>query len=222
MRILLAEDERAMAEAVADILTFHQYTVDTALRGDEALGLLLAGGYDGAVLDIMMPGMDGLTVLRRAREQGVRTPVMFLTAKGEVEDKVAGFDAGADDYLPKPFAMAELLARVKALVRHGDGAQSLGVGRLRLDTARATLCCGARSEPLSRLEFKLMELLLRCPGRLFSAQELLEKVWGLDSDAEIGTVWVYISYLRKKLSALGEPAAIRSKRGVGYYLEAQP
>lgn len=221
MRILLAEDERAMAEAVADILTYHQYSVDTALRGDEALKMILAGGYDGVILDVMMPGMDGMQVLAEMRRQGVRTPVMFLTAKGEVEDKVAGFELGADDYLTKPFAMAELLARVKAMLRHGGNVESLGAGCLRLDTARAALCCGAQSQPLSRLEYKLMELFISNPGHIFSADALLSRVWGMDSDAEIGTVWVYISYLRKKLASLGAAATIRSKRGVGYYLEVE-
>lgn len=210
MRLLLAEDEKAMAEAVADILSYHQYHVDTALRGDDALQMVLAGGYDGVILDVMMPGLDGLQVLSRMRKQGLRTPVLLLTAKGEVEDKVAGFEMGADDYLVKPFAMAELLVR-----------ENLGAGCLRLDKTRAALCCGALSQPLSRLEYRLMELFISNPGRIYSADALLSRVWGMDSDAEIGTVWVYISYLRKKLASLGATAAIRSKRGVGYYLEVE-
>ena len=222
MRILLAEDERAMAEAVADILIYHQYDVDTALRGDDALRMALAGGYDGAILDIMMPGMDGLQVLSEMRRQGVRTPVLLLTAKGEVEDKVAGFELGADDYLVKPFAMAELLARVKALLRHGGAVENLGAGCLRLDTARAALCCGAQSQPLSRLEYKLMELFISNPGRIYSADALLSRVWGLDSEAEIGTVWVYISYLRKKLTALHANIQIKAMRNAGYTLEEIP
>lgn len=221
MRLLLAEDEKAMAEAVADILSYHQYHVDTALRGDDALQMVLAGGYDGVILDVMMPGLDGLQVLSRMRKQGLRTPVLLLTAKGEVEDKVAGFEMGADDYLVKPFAMAELLVRVKALLRHGGAEENLGAGCLRLDKTRAALCCGALSQPLSRLEYRLMELFISNPGRIYSADALLSRVWGMDSDAEIGTVWVYISYLRKKLASLGAAAAIRSKHGVGYYLEVE-
>lgn len=136
MRLLLAEDELAMAEAVADILTYHQYSVDTALRGDDALRMIQAGGYDGVILDVMMPGMDGLQVLARMRDHGMRTPVLLLTAKGEVEDKVKGFELGADDYLVKPFAMAELLVRVKALLRHGGAEGTLSAGCLRLDASR--------------------------------------------------------------------------------------
>ena len=219
MRLLLAEDELAMAEAVADILTYHQYSVDTALRGDDALRMIQAGGYDGVILDVMMPGMDGLQVLARMRDQGMRTPVLLLTAKGEVEDKVRGFELGADDYLVKPFAMAELLVRVKALLRHGGAEETLSAGCLRLDASRAPLCCGPSSQPLSKLEYKLMELFISNPGRIYSADDLLSRVWGMDSEAEIGTVWVYISYLRKKLASLGASAAIRSKRGVGYFLE---
>ena len=180
MRLLLAEDELAMAEAVADILTYHQYSVDTALRGDDALRMIQAGGYDGVILDVMMPGMDGLQVLARMRDQGMRTPVLLLTAKGEVEDKVKGFELGADDYLVKPFAMAELLVRVKALLRHGGAEGTLSAGCLRLDASRAALCCGPSSQPLSKLEYKLMELFISNPGRIYSADDLLSRVWGMD------------------------------------------
>ena len=204
MRILFAEDEVAMSEAVVDILTYHKYAVDAVYDGQEALDYARAQQYDGIILDIMMPRRSGLEVLSILRREGNTTPVLLLTAKSEVEDRIAGLDAGADDYLPKPFVMGELLARL---------------GNLALDQKRFTLYGPGGEFPLGKLEFRMMELFLRNPGMTFSADVLLERVWGLDSSAEVGTVWVYISYLRKKISALNANVGIRSKRSLGYSLE---
>lgn len=221
MRILLAEDEVAMSEAVVDILDYHHYAVDAVYNGADALDYARSQNYDGIILDIMMPRMDGIEVLRRLRSEGNRTPVLLLTAKGEVEDRIRGLDAGADDYLPKPFAMGELLARLRAMLRRRESyvpdVQELG--NVALDPARFELRCGGRVQSLSKLEYQIMELLMRNPGMTFSAETLLERVWGCDSDAGVGAVWVYISYLRKKLTALGAKVEIASRRGLGYTLE---
>lgn len=223
MRLLLAEDEIAMAEAVVDILSYHKYAVDAVADGEEALHYARSGSYDGIILDIMMPKRDGLSVLAALRREGVRTPVLLLTAKAEVEDRIAGLDAGADDYLPKPFNMGELLARVRAMLRRRESfiPDVLHQGSLELDQSRAELRCNGEVRELSRLEYQLMELFMRNPGITFSADALLERVWGGDSDAEVGSVWVYISYLRKKLASLGADVEIRSKRSLGYSLEVK-
>ncbi|MDY5220785.1 MAG: response regulator transcription factor [Eubacteriales bacterium] len=223
MRILLAEDEVAMSEAVVDILDYHHYAVDAVYNGADALDYARSQNYDGIILDIMMPRMDGIEVLRRLRSEGNRTPVLLLTAKGEVEDRIRGLDAGADDYLPKPFAMGELLARLRAMLRRRESyvPDVLELGNVALDPARFELRCGGRVQSLSKLEYQIMELLMRNPGMTFSAETLLERVWGCDSDAGVGAVWVYISYLRKKLTALGADVEIASRRGLGYSLEVQ-
>ena len=223
MRILLAEDEVAMSEAVVDILDYHHYAVDAVYNGADALDYARSQNYDGIILDIMRPRMDGIEVLRRLRSEGNRTPVLLLTAKGEVEDRIRGLDAGADDYLPKPFARGELLARLRAMLRRRESyvpdVQELG--NVALDPARFELRCGGRVQSLSKLEYQIMELLMRNPGMTFSAETLLERVWGCDSDAGVGAVWVYISYLRKKLAALGADVEIASRRGLGYSLEVR-
>ncbi len=221
MRLLYAEDERALSEAVSDILTYHKYSVDTVDNGQDALDYALLQHYDAIILDIMMPGMDGLTVVRELRQRGCGVPVLLLTAKSEVEDRITGLDAGADDYLPKPFAMNELLARVRALLRRRENyiPDTVKAGDLALDQARACLCCGEKTEPLSKLEYQLMDLFIRHPGMVFSTQQLLQEVWGTESEADVGAVWVYISYLRKKLTGIGSRMNLRCKRGLGYLLE---
>lgn len=221
MKLLLAEDEIAMAEAVVDILNYHHYTVDAVHNGEDALHYARSQRYDGIILDIMMPKMDGLQVLTLLRREGNTTPVLLLTAKAEVEDRISGLDAGADDYLPKPFVMGELLSRVRAMLRRRDTytPNNLSIANLRLDQSRFALESPSGSCSLSRLEYQLMELFMANPGITFSADSLLERVWGCDSDAEVGSVWVYISYLRKKLAALNAEVEIRSKRGLGYSLE---
>jgi two-component system, OmpR family, response regulator ArlR len=222
MRILYAEDEPALSDAVADILAYHKYTVDVVGNGCDALSYASSRHYDALILDIMMPSMDGLQVLQHLREQGNGTPVLLLTAKGTVEDKISGLDAGADDYLAKPFAMKELLARVRALLRRRETftPDRLCVGNLILDQKQAMLCCGEQALPLTKLEYQLLELFMTHPGISFSAEHLLDQVWGVDSEADVNTVWVYISYLRKKLASLHADVVIRSKRGIGYSLEA--
>lgn len=180
-----------------------------------------AKSYDGVILDVMMPKLDGLSVLKQLRRENNFTPVLLLTARAEVEDRIGGLDAGADDYLPKPFAMGELLARVRAMLRRRENytPDVLRAGNVELNASRFLLAVGAEERPLSRLEYQLMELFMRNPGITFSAEALLERIWGLNSDAEVGSVWVYISYLRKKLAALGANVEIHSKRGLGYSLE---
>lgn len=221
MKLLYAEDEQAMSEAVADILTYHKYIVDAVCNGKDALDYALADSYDGIILDIMMPEMSGIEVLRELRKKGCRTPILLLTAKSQVEDKIEGLDAGADDYLPKPFEMGELLARIRAMLRRREEftPDILTCGNLSLNMQSSQLSCGNRSFTLPRLEYRLMEQLMLNQGIYLSSDELMAKVWGYDSDAEIGAVWVYISYLRKRLTALGANAEIKVKRGTGYTLE---
>lgn len=221
MRILLADDETEIARALKTMLERSQYTVDVAYDGREALDFLESTSYDAAVLDVMMPQVDGLTVLRRMRAAGNTTPTLLLTAKSEIDDRVAGLDAGADGYLSKPFSSQEFLARVRALLRRRPAyvAQVLQFGDLTLDTGSCVLTCGEQSVRLSGKELQMMELLLRNTGVILSAQTFLERVWGFGSEAEINVVWVNITYLRKRLSSLGSSVSIRSVRGVGYTLE---
>lgn len=221
MKLLYAEDEQAMSEAVTDILTYHKYIVDAVYNGKDALDYALADSYDGMILDIMMPEMSGIEVLRELRKKGCRTPILLLTAKSQVEDKIEGLDAGADDYLPKPFEMGELLARIRAMLRRREEftPDILTCGNLSLNMQSSQLSCGDWSFTLPRLEYRLMEQLMLNQGIYLSSDELMAKVWGYDSDAEIGAVWVYISYLRKRLTALGANAEIKVKRGTGYTLE---
>ena len=222
MRLLLAEDEEAMAEAIVAYLEYHHYGVDWANNGTDALERARMGTYDVLVLDIMMPGMDGLTVLRTLRSEGNTTPVLLLTAKGEIRDKVQGFESGSDDYLTKPFAMEELRVRLDALTRRGQNYQGEQVSfeDLTLDKSGYAIRCGNKTVSLSHREYHLVELFIRNPHIYFSADTLLDRVWGMDADVEYGTVWVHISGLRKKLESIGSKAEIRSKRGVGYALEA--
>ncbi len=221
MRILLAEDERELSDALVAILEHAQYSVDAVYNGRDALDYLEVGEYDGAILDVMMPEMDGFTVLKRLREQGNSVPVLILTAKSEVDDRVFGLDAGADDYLTKPFAMKELLARVRAITRRANEATSaeLKFGNVVLDSVSLVVKTPDGSEHLPGKEYQLLELFLSNPHQVISTERIMERVWGYESEAEINTVWVTISGLRKKLAALGADIEIRAKRGQGYYLE---
>lgn len=221
MRLLLAEDEASLARAVAVLLRKNNYEVDTVSDGAEALDYLGSGNYDGAILDIMMPKADGLTVLKTLRERGDRLPVLLLTAKAEVDDKVAGLDSGANDYLTKPFATQELLARIRAMTREGtaQATSKLRLGNITLDRATFELASPSGSFRLASKEFQVLELLMWNPKQLISTQRFLEKIWGYDNEAEINVVWVYISYLRKKLSALQGNIQIKARRNAGYYLE---
>ncbi len=222
MKLLYAEDEPAMAEAVTDVLTYHNYLVDRVADGEEALDYARSETYDGIILDVMMPRLDGLAVVETLRREGCRTPVLLLTAKGEVEDRIRGLDLGADDYLPKPFAMGELLARVRAMLRRRQEfvPEVLTCGDVTLNLGSFQLACGDKSAVLPKMEYRLMETLMRNQGLYLSSEDLLVKVWGYNAQAEIGTVWVYISYLRKRLAALGSQVTVKARRGVGYTLEA--
>ena len=224
MKLLYAEDERAMSEAVTDVLSYHNYSVDAVYDGEDALYYAEHEPYDGIILDIMMPKKSGLEVLRELRQKGVNTPVLLLTAKGELEDRIEGLDLGADDYLPKPFAMGELLARVRAMLRRREEftPDILRVGDLALNMQSYELSCGAQKALLPKLEYQLMELLMLNRGIYLSTEDLLVKVWGYDTEADLGVVWVYISYLRKRLAALGSTVELKAKRGIGYTLEARP
>lgn len=220
MRLLLAEDDRSLSRAVTALLERAGFSADAVYDGQEALDYLESGQYDGAVLDIMMPGMDGLSVLQKLREKGNAVPVLLLTARSEVEDKVLGLDTGADDYLTKPFHPKELIARVRAMTRtHTEVGNEVRAGNLTLNEAEFTLSSPSGSFRLTGKEFQMMQLLMRNPHCLFSAERFMEKIWGCDASAEINVVWVYISYLRKKLAALRADVQIKAVRGVGYSLE---
>ena len=221
MRLLLAEDERALSKALATILERSNYSVDTVYDGEAALEYLAADNYDGVILDIMMPKKDGITVLKELRSRGSKIPVLILTAKSEVDDKVLGLDSGANDYLTKPFHSRELLARIQAMTRTQSSQTSsvLQMGNITLDQRTYELSSPTGSFRLANREFQILELLMQNPGNLISAERLMEKIWGYDSETEISVVWVYISYLRKKLSALGANIQIRATRNVGYCLE---
>ena len=222
MRLLIAEDEPDLSEALMVFFEKNQFTVDAVHDGSAAYDYACTGSYDAVILDIMMPKMDGIQVLRRLREDGVSTPIMMLTAKAEKDDRIVGFDAGADDYLPKPFAPDELLSRVRAMLRRRQEfvPEVLTCGDVTLNLGSFQLACGDKSAVLPKMEYRLMETLMRNQGLYLSSEDLLVKVWGYNAQAEIGTVWVYISYLRKRLAALGSRVTVKARRGVGYTLEA--
>lgn len=221
MRILLAEDERSLSKAIVALLEKNNYSVDAVYDGDEALSYIEAGNYDAVILDIMMPKRDGISALREMRARGYNIPVLILSAKSEVDDKVLGLDSGANDYLTKPFSVKELLARLRAMTRKGDGQidSTLKFGNLTLDLATYELATASGSFKLANKEFQMMDMLMRNPTHLISTERFMEKIWGYDSDAEINVVWVYISYLRKKLTTLGADVEIKAHRNSGYSLE---
>ncbi len=224
MRLLVAEDEHEIARALKTVLERSKYTVDVVDNGADALDYLLTGAYDGVILDIMMPGQDGLAVLQQARQAGVTTPVLLLSARGELSDRVEGLEAGADDYLPKPFALTELLARVKALLRRsGSYAMDvLALGDLSLNCSTYRLSGPDSSVNLNNKEFQIMEYFLLNPQKIFSTEELMSRVWSWDSEAEINVVWTNIANLRRKLAGTGTSVELRSIRGAGYRLEEGP
>lgn len=221
MRLLLAEDEKELSQALVAVLKHNNYSVDAVYNGQDALDYLEGQEYDGAILDIMMPKMDGLTVLSKIRKQGNHVPVLLLTAKTQVDDRVLGLDAGADDYLGKPFAMKELLARIRAITRRQSvvSANTLSYGNVTLDRTSYELCVGSERIRLANKDFQMMEMLLTNPGQVISTERFMEKVWGYDSDTEINVVWVYLSNLRKKLTLLHADIEIKSIRNLGYSLE---
>lgn len=220
MRLLLAEDEKSLSRALTRILESSHYSVDAAYNGEEALDFLDVSSYDAVILDLMMPKADGLTVLRTLRERNDLTPVLILTARSEVDDKVLGLDSGANDYLTKPFDPKELLARIRAITRvqTKNPSSVLQLGNVTLDRTNYELACGENSIRLANKEFQLMELLMSNPGQVLSTEQIFERIWGLDSDAETSIIWVYISYLRRKFKALGANVLIKATRNVGYSL----
>ena len=223
MKLLLAEDERSLSKALTAILEHNGYTVDAVYDGVEALEYLEMGEYDGLILDIMMPRMDGMTALQKIREQGNQSPILMLTAKSEVDDKVAGLDNGANDYLTKPFASKELLARIRAMTRTQTVAVTsvLQFGNISLDQATKELASPSGEFHLANKEFQVMELLMSNPKNVIPTERIMERVWGYDSNAELNVVWAYISYLRKKLTALHADIQIKATRNTGYSLEVK-
>ena len=221
MRLLYAEDEKSLARAVSTILVKNNYSVDVVHDGESALDYLATGNYDGAILDVMMPGLDGFEVLKRMRARGDSTPVLLLTARSEIDDRVAGLDSGANDYLTKPFDMKELLARIRAMtrVRSVQADKTLTFGKVTLDCAGYDLTGPGGSCKLAGKEYQMMEMLMRNPRMLVSTETFMDRIWGYDSEAELNVVWVYISMLRKKLKGIGADIEIKAQRGVGYYLE---
>lgn len=224
MRILIVEDELPLAEALTQILKKNNYTVDAVNDGISGLDYALSGIYDLIILDIMLPGMDGINVLKSVRKNGLSTPIILLTAKGEISDKVTGLDSGADDYLAKPFATEELLARIRAASRRkGEiiADNTLTFGDIELNTATLKLSKTDKEIKLILKECELMELLILRKNAVTSKELIIEKLWGFDSEAEYNNVEVYISFLRKKLAFLNSDAAINTVRGVGYVLEVK-
>ena len=221
MHLLIAEDELDLAEALTVFFEKNHFTVDAVHNGFDAYEYTATGAYDAVILDVMMPKMNGIQVLERLRSEGCSTPIMMLTAKGQKNDRITGFNAGADDYLPKPFDPDELLSRVRAMLRRGTAYQPsvLSYGDVTLDPATGLLERGGQSLRLSGREFQVMELFLRNPRQVFSAERIMERVWGWDNEAEINVVWVNISNLRKKLKSIGSRLSLKANRGLGYVLE---
>ena len=224
MRILVAEDDPRLLKALVHILNLNNFSVDGVQSGTDALEYGSSGQYDALVLDIMMPGLDGIQVLRQLRSRGITTPALFLTARAEIHQRVEGVDAGADDYLPKPFATEELLARVRAMLRRRDSFQPdlLRCGGITLNRSTYELSCGKRTLSLSGREFQVLEVLMENPRIVISTEQLITKIWGWDTSVDTSVVWVHVSNLRKKLAALGAPLRIRFLRGAGYVLEEEP
>ena len=223
MRILLAEDEKALARAIVKIFEKNNYSADAVHNGEDALIYLESGNYDVVVMDVMMPKMDGITALKKLRADGNPIPVLMLTAKAEIDDKVLGLDSGANYYLTKPFDTKELLAAIRAITRTQPEVDSkITVGNISIDRSTFELSSPFGSFRLANKEFQMMELLISNPHHIIPAERFMEKIWGYDSDAEINVVWVYISYLRKKLAALRADVIIKASRNAGYSLEEQP
>lgn len=223
MKILIAEDDNSLRRALTSILQHNNYAVDAVADGGLAFDYLTSGYYDAAILDIMMPVMDGVTVLAKARHSGCDTPVLLLTAKSEIEDKITGLDAGAGDYLTKPFDMRELLARLRVLTRKTSVQQTslLSCGNTTLDTASFELSGPGGRYKLASKEYQLMHLFMRNPGVVLSSAQFLDNIWDASSPAGETSVWTYISYLRRRLEAIGSDQQIRTLRNAGYILEAR-
>ena len=221
MRILLAEDEPELNRALVAVFTKNNYSVDSVFDGEEAVTYLTEGDYDCAVLDVMMPKMDGITALKAVRKAGKTLPVLILTAKSEIDDRILGLDSGADDYLTKPFAVKELLARVRAITRRLTAAAdaNLTFGNCTLSRSTYLLTTPEGEARLTNKEFQMLEMLMSAPNQVVSPEQFMEKIWGFDSDSDIGVVWVYVAYLRKKLVAVKADVQIKALRNAGYTLE---
>lgn len=221
MRILLAEDEKELSNALVAILKHNNYSVDAVYNGIDALDYGLSENYNAIILDVMMPKMNGLEVLENLRKKGISTPVLMLTAKTQIEDRILGLDTGADDYLGKPFAMGELLARVRAMTRRKPQftPNIIRIKNINLNIENFQLSNEKTSLRLGNKEFQMMEMLMNNPKSMISTEQFMERIWGYDAEAEINVVWVYISYLRKKLASLDAQVKIKAVRGLGYTLE---
>ena len=222
MRLLIAEDDPKLLKSLVHIFETNHYVVDGVSDGSLAFDYASSGEYDGLVLDIMMPGIDGINLLKKLRKDGVTTPALFLTAKTETYQKIEGLDAGADDYLPKPFATGELLARVRAMLRRKDNfvPDLLRFGDLVLNRSTYEIAYNGMAQSLSGKEFQVMEILMQQPGMIVTAEQLITHIWGWETDVDTSVIWVHISNIRKKMDILSAPVAIRFVRNAGYILEA--
>lgn len=221
MRLLLCEDEKMLSKVITVLLKNNNFSVDAVYDGHTALDYIRTGVYDGVILDVMMPEMDGIEVLKTIRSEGIKTPVVMLTAKTEVDDKVLGLDSGADDYISKPFESRELLARIRAMIRRG-GDQSdsiLSYDDIKLNRSTYTISSSNKEIRLQNKEFQIMEMLMLNPNRIISTEQFMDKIWGFDSDTDLTVVWVYVSYLRKKLKELNSNVTIKVVRNAGYRLD---
>lgn len=222
MKLLVVEDEMQLADALTEILKRNMYTVDTVYDGIDGLDNALTGIYDGIILDIMLPRMNGIEILRNIRREKIHTPVLLLTARSEVEDKINGLDCGADDYLTKPFVTGELLARVRAMTRRKGEIvddNKLEFNGLELNKNTCSIIYAGNDVKLSLKEYQIMEMLIANPKRILPKERIIEKIWGYESDVEYNNIEVYISFLRKKIAVLSAPVQIKTARGIGYSLE---
>lgn len=222
MRLLIAEDDTRLLKTLIHIFEANHYAVDGVTDGADALLYAQSGEYDGFIFDIMMPKSDGIQVLKTLRSQGITTPALFLTARAEIEQRVEGLDAGADDYLPKPFSTAELLARVRAMLRRKENytPDLVTVGNMVLNRSTYEIICGDKKQSLSGKEFQVLEMLAQMPGMIISTDQFVTHIWGWDASVDTSVVWVHISNLRKKMELIGATATIRFVRNAGYILEA--
>lgn len=224
MKLLVAEDDPKLLKSLVYILEHNRFSVDGVSNGEDALEYGQTGEYDGLILDIMMPGLDGLQVLQTLRRNGIKTPALFLTARTEISQRVEGLDAGADDYLPKPFSTAELLARIRAMLRRKDTylPDLLAIGSVILNRSTYQLVFQDKIQTLSGKEFQILEMMMQAPGTIIPTDRFITHLWGWDTNVDTSVVWVHISNLRKKISAIGAPMEIRFIRNAGYVLEVKP
>ena len=223
MRILIAEDDTRLLKSLVHIFKLNNYSVDGVDNGTDAFDFASSNEYDGLVLDIMMPGLDGITLIRKLRSKGITTPTLFLTARNEIYQRIEGLDAGADDYLPKPFSTDELLARVRAMLRRKDNftPDILVFGPLSLNCSTYELICGGRAQTVSSKEFQIMEMLLQNANIILTVEQIITHIWGWNTDVDMSVVWVHISNIRKKLEAISSPVTIKFVRNAGYTLEVK-